>query len=50
MKEQYIEEIMQYVYAQDDQAVKWLAEMSHFVDKAKLSYIFTFVTKLFGSR
>ena len=50
MREKYIEQIMQYVNAQDEQSVKWLAEMSHFVDKSRLLYIFTFVTKLFGSR
>ena len=49
MKEKYIEEIMQYLDAQDEQAIKWLAEMSHFVDKSRLLYIFTFATKLFGS-
>ena len=50
MKEKYIEEIMQYVNSQDEQGVKCLAEMSHIVDKTRLLYIFTFVTKLFGSR
>ena len=50
MREKYIEEIMQYLNAQDEQEIKYLAEMSHIVDKARLLYIFTFVTKLFGSR
>ena len=49
MKEKHIEEIMQYLNEQDEQAIKWLAEMSHFVDKSRLLYIFTFATRLFGS-
>lgn len=50
MKEQYIQEIIQYVNAQDEDHVKCLAELSHIVDKTKLIYILTFLTKMFGSR
>ena len=50
MKEKYLKEIMQYLNDQDEEGVKWLAEMSHIVDKTRLLYIFTLVTKLFGSR
>ena len=49
MKEKYLSEIMQYVNSQDETQLKWLAEMSHYVDKNKLLYIFTFVSKLFGN-
>lgn len=49
MREKYISEILQYVNAQDETQLKWLAEMSHYVDKSKLLYIFTFVSKLFGN-
>lgn len=49
MKEKYIAEILEYVNAQDEKQLAWLAEMSHYVDSGKLSYIFTFVSKLFGS-
>lgn len=49
MKEEYIKEIMQYVHSQDETQLKWLAEMSRYVDKNRLLYIFTFVSKLFGS-
>lgn len=50
MKEKYKAEILQYVDAQDEKQLEWLAEMSHYVDKSRLLYIFTFVRKLFGSR
>ena len=50
MREKNLEEIMQYLNNQDEQAIEWLAKMSHFVDKARLLYIFTFASKLFGSR
>ena len=49
MKEQYLSEIMQYVNEQDETQLKWLAEMSHYVDRNRLQYIFTFVSKIFGS-
>lgn len=49
MKEKYIHEILQYVNAQDETQLKWLAEMSRYVDSKRLLYIFTFVSKLFGS-
>ena len=49
MKEKYITEIMQYVNAQDETQLRCLAEMSHYVDKSRLQYIFTFVSRLFGS-
>ena len=49
MKEQYIQEIIQYVNAQDEEQVKCLAELSHIIDKTKLIYILTFITKVFGS-
>lgn len=49
MKEKYVDEILEYVNAQDETQLKWLAEMSHYVDSNKLQYIFTFVSKLFGS-
>ena len=50
MKEKYIDEILQYVNSQDEKQLEWLAEMSHYVDNNRLLYIFTFVSKLFGSR
>lgn len=50
MKEQYIEEISKYVNAQDEQQLKWLAEMTHYIDASKLAYIFTLAKKLFGRR
>ena len=50
MKEKYIAEILQYVNAQDEKQLELLAEMSHYVDENRLLYIFTFVSKLFGSR
>ena len=50
MKEKYIAEIFQYVNDQDEKQIKWLAELTHVVDKSKLIYVLTFVTKLFGSR
>ena len=50
MKEKYIAEILQYVDAQDEKQLKCLAEMSHYVDSSRLLYIFTLVSKLFGSR
>ena len=49
MKEKYITEIMQYVNAQDEQQIRCLAELSRIVDKTRLIYILTFVTKMFGS-
>ena len=49
MKDEYINEILNYVNAQDDQAIQRLAELSRIVDKAKLIYLLTFVGKLFGS-
>ena len=48
MKEKYIEEILQYVNAQDESQIKCLAELTHCVDKSRLLYITTFVRKLFG--
>lgn len=50
MKDKYINEILEYVNSRDEQQLKWLAEMSHYVDNNRLLYIFTFVSKLFGSR
>ena len=50
MKEEYINEILNYVNAQDEQLIQRLAELSRIVDKAKLIYILAFVGKLFGSR
>ena len=50
MKDQYIAEIVQYVNAQDENHVRCLAELSRVVDKAKLTYILTFLVKMFGSR
>ena len=50
MKEKYIAEIIQYVNNQDEQQIRWLAELTHIIDTSKLIYILTFVTKLFGSR
>ena len=50
MKEKYINEILEYVNSRDEQQLKWLAEMSRYVDNNRLLYIFTFVSKLFGSR
>lgn len=49
MKEKYMQEILQYLNTQDETQLGWLAEMSHYVDKKRLLYIFTFVKKLFGS-
>lgn len=49
MKEQYITEIVQYVTAQDEKHIKCLAELTHLVDNKRLTYILTFVSKLFGS-
>lgn len=49
MKEKYISEIMQYVNEQNETQLKWLAEMSHYVDSKRLAYIFAFVSKLFGA-
>ena len=50
MKEKYIDEILRYVNKQDENHIKTLAELSRIVDRSKLIYILTFVTKLFGSR
>lgn len=50
MKEKYIQEIMNYVNAQDENHIRCLAELSRIVDKAKLVYILTFITKMFGCR
>ena len=50
MKETYIEEIINYVNSQDEKQIKWLAEMTHYIDESKLIYILTFIQKLFGSR
>lgn len=50
MKEQYIAEIVQYVNEQDEKNIKWLAELTHLVDANRLTYILTFVGKLFGGR
>ena len=49
MREEYISEILNYVKSQDEQLIQRLAELSRIVDKAKLTYILTFVGKLFGS-
>ena len=49
-KSEYINEILNYVNAQDDQLIQRLAELSRIVDKARLTYILAFVGKLFGSR
>lgn len=48
MKEKYIEEIIQYVNAQDESQVKGLAELTRIVDKSRLIYIIALVSKLFG--
>ena len=50
MKDEYIAEIIQYVNNQDEQQIKWLAELTHIIDTSKLIYILTFASKLFGSR
>ena len=50
MKEQYIDEILQYVNEQDEKQVKCMAELSRIIDKTKLIYVLTFVSKMFGSR
>ena len=47
MKEDYINEIMQYVNAQDEKQIQCLAELSRIVDRSRLIYILTFAQKLF---
>ena len=49
MKDEYINEILNYVNAQDDQAIQCLAELSRIVDKSRLTYILALIGKLFGS-
>ena len=49
-KAEYINEILNYVNAQDDQQIQRLAELSRIVDKTRLIYIIAFVGKIFGSR
>ena len=49
-KTEYINEILNYVNAQDEELIQRLAELSRIVDKARLTYILAFVGKIFGSR
>ena len=49
-KTEYINEILNYVNAQDEELIQRLAELSRIVDKARLTYILAFGGKIFGSR
>ena len=47
MKEKYIQEIIDFLNAQDESHVKGLAELSRIVDRKRLAYIITFAEKFF---
>ena len=47
MKEKYIQEIVEYLKAQDERLVQGLAELSRIVDRKRLEYIVAFAKKYF---